>query len=396
MKNLHSDRKKRLTRFDFPEEEIEENKKIYHEYYDPKYVEGLVHYTEPIAKYWFRSLFIGFDKLPERNNPDVPIIFATNHSGMAFPWDAIMFNQGFCKRFGFGKNILRSLSAPMLLEYPYMNPYLVTNLWKRAGCIDANYKNFDTVMRFKDQNILLYPEGVAGVAKGFDNKYQIQQIKTSLIRICIKHQTDIISFSTVNAEYNNPYSVRWKKLNNFINKIGIPFLPVGFTTLLAVFQPWFFYFAFPAKITFVMGERIKPYEMIDKPYVDISHGEFKKISKKVQAIMQKQLTEAVNKHGKNPYKWGEKIKLNLKNLKKFHRYFYPFWVLNTHSFDWQYNKYKYDDVSKYNFNIFSLLSVFIKRPLTIAFFIPVLGWIPILYKGLSEIRKKRRKNISDN
>lgn len=380
---------KRVSRFDFPEEEILQNRKIYTEYYDEDYVEALVEgVINPLAKYWFRTKFVGFDSPPQKNNPDSPLIFVTNHSGMAFPWDAIMFNQGYSKKLGYGENVLRSLSAPMLLAYRYMNPFMVENLWKRAGCMDATYKNFDTVMQFPKNNILLYPEGVAGIAKGFNNRYQLQQIKTSLVRIAIKHKTDIISFSTVNAEYNNPYTLRWKKLNNWVNKIGIPFLPVGITTLLAVFQPWFFYFSFPAKMTYVMGSRIKAYELTDKPYEEISHGEFKKISRKVKKIMQEELNEAVKKYGKKPYKFGELFKVQLKNIRHFHKFFFPFWILNIHEFDYQYLKSKKKgEKLKYKDGFWRMLSILFKRPITIAFYVPVLGWIPILYKTFSDHKK---------
>ena len=142
---------KTISRFDFSEEEIEANKYIYDEYFDPQYLENLVDQAiQPIADYWFRVRFIGFESVPKRANPKYPLIFATNHSGMAFPWDAIIFNAKYSQKFNYGKNILRSLSAPMLLAYRYMNPFFIENVWKKVGCMDATYKNFDTVMRFPD------------------------------------------------------------------------------------------------------------------------------------------------------------------------------------------------------------------------------------------------------
>ncbi len=384
--------KKPISRFDFSEEEIEANKYIYDEYFDPEYLELLVdNVIQPISDYWFRIKYVDFDTVPKRNNPDVPLIFATNHSGMAFPWDAIIFNAMYSKKFGYGKNILRSLSAPMILAYRYMNPFFTVNSWKKVGCMDATYKNFDTAMRFPDHNILLYPEGVAGIAKGFKNKYQIQTIKASMVRIAIKYKTDIITFSTVNAEYNNPYTIRWKKLNFLVNKIGIPFLPVGIMTLVAVFQPYFFYFAFPAKMTYVRGKRIKAYEMIDKPYEEISPGEFKKISRKIQTIMQEQLTEHVKEYGKNPYQFGEFFKVAFQKLKHFHKFYFPLWAANTHEFEWQYNRKKEGDDFKYKSNIFRLVSIFFKKPILLTLYIPILGWIPLIYITLTDVNKLKKK-----
>ena len=70
---------------------IEENKKIYDEHFDLVFMKSLCEEVIEMLKIYFRPVFVGFDEMPERNNPDRPIIYACNHSGMAFPWDAIVF-----------------------------------------------------------------------------------------------------------------------------------------------------------------------------------------------------------------------------------------------------------------------------------------------------------------
>ena len=46
---------------------------------------------DTIANDYFRTEFVGFDANEQRVHPDRPLIYASNHSGMAFPWDAIIF-----------------------------------------------------------------------------------------------------------------------------------------------------------------------------------------------------------------------------------------------------------------------------------------------------------------
>jgi hypothetical protein len=111
-----------------------------------------------------------------------------------------------------------------------MNPFTIPNLWKRVGGIDATFLNFETMMYYKDHNILVYPEGVPGIGKGFDKKYQLQEFKTSFLRMSVKYKTDIIGISTINGEYINPWAYSSKFINRMMNKIGIPFLPLGFIT----------------------------------------------------------------------------------------------------------------------------------------------------------------------
>ncbi|MBK8396424.1 MAG: 1-acyl-sn-glycerol-3-phosphate acyltransferase [Leptospiraceae bacterium] len=76
--------------------------------------------------------------------------------------------------------------------------------WKRVGGVDATLDNFDSMMKLKESNVLIFPEGIAGIGKGFDKRYQLQQFSSSFIRMAIKYKTDIIPVSVVNGEYINP------------------------------------------------------------------------------------------------------------------------------------------------------------------------------------------------
>ena len=88
------------------QEMIEANKYIIDEYFDPDFAVDLVeHLVQYIDQLYFRSEFIGFDPLPERNNPERPLIFCSNHSGNAFPWDAIVF-------VAFGHSLRRCFLCP--------------------------------------------------------------------------------------------------------------------------------------------------------------------------------------------------------------------------------------------------------------------------------------------
>ncbi len=300
--------------------EIVANTKIFHEYFDINFVKSLCkNLIMPLEKYYFRAEFIGFvgDEFPERNNEKRPLIFASNHSGMAFPWDAIIFASGLMRRNGFNlKKAVRGLSSPMLSKSKLMNPFLLPNFWRRAGGIDATTLNFDTVMHYGEANILIYPEGIEGIGKGFDKRYQLQKMSTSSLRMSLKYKTDIIPFATINAEYINPFSYSIDTLNNLVRQLGIPFLPVGLTTLLVALQPWMFYFAFPAKLIYVRGARIKPYEMIDKSFDDLTYDDLDYLRNKIHHKMQAELDWAVREYGQNPFDWDEFFATVYENIHK--------------------------------------------------------------------------------
>ncbi len=361
-------------------EMIEANKKIYDEYFEASrnadFVEQLM---TPIDRLYFRSRFIGFDETPERNNPDHPLIYISNHSGMAFPWDAIVFVSMFFKRnkFDFSKSV-RALTAPMLSKSTLMNPFLVENFWKRGGGIDASFLNFNTMMFYQHSNLLVYPEGVPGIGKPFSKRYQLQRFATSFVRMAIKYETDVIPFATVNGEYVNPYNLKSDFVNKIAQKLGIPFIPLGLMTLLIPLQPWMFYFGFPAKLTYVMGKRIKPYEMIDKPYEKITDEEFQQIADRIKAQLQTELNAAVEKYGKKPYQVKELFSRWRKNKRKFPYFIPSFWPSLFAEFDRLSRKGR---VKEMKVDVFSGLRAFRRHPVNIAFFVPILGWIPILVKG---------------
>lgn len=372
-------------------DQVDKNHNIFNEYYDPEFAKGIIKDVMPyLSRFYFRAEYIGFDHIPERNHKDTPLIFIGNHSGMAFPWDAILLNTGLIKITNGDERSARTLSSPMLSESSLMNPYLFENLWKRAGAIDATFLNFETMMQQSDNNLLVYPEGVPGIGKGFDHRYQLQRFSSSFITLAIKYDTDIAIISTVNGEYINPYAYNWKWLNRQVNKIGIPYLPIGFATPIIFLQPWFFYAAFPAKLTFVLGRRLKPLELIGKKKEDITKEDIETLRELIRKETQKDLDEAVEKYGKQPYKFREFLSVNIKHLARIPYTLPPGWALLFSEFT-----KKFDKGKKPNFGFLSVFRIFFQNIFLIFYFIPILGWLPILYKGSRQyIRRKLREKKS--
>ncbi|MGI9541682.1 MAG: 1-acyl-sn-glycerol-3-phosphate acyltransferase [Cyclobacteriaceae bacterium] len=363
-------------------EEIEANKTIYKKHFDQNYSISLIkNVVDPINKRYFKCKFIGFDELPERNNPPRPLIYVSNHSGMAFPWDAMIFNALFFKNQQFDfKNVVRTLTAPVLSQSNLMNPFQIKDFWKRNGGVDATFLNFETMMHYEESNLMLYPEGVAGIGKGFNKRYKMQRFATSFVRMALKYKTDIIPFATVNGEYINPYVYSNPKLNSLVQKVGIPYLPIGFHTILLLVAPWLFYFGLPAQLTYVLGKRIKPYELVDKPFDQLEEEDIKRVRDQIKSQMQSELDQAVAKYGKKPFSYGKIIGNSLKNFLTLNYYSPPGWPILFLEHDRLYRKHNGQEFSM-KIGFFSGLKFMLRNPLSIAFYIPILGWIPLLIKG---------------
>ncbi|UZR93039.1 hypothetical protein [Chondrinema litorale] len=361
---------------------IDDNKIIYNEYLDlPFAIKLNEEIIDFLANNYFRVEYIGFDDPPERNTSNHPLIFTSNHSGMAFPWDGIIFLSGLFKKWNYQHYAARPLIAPMLTQTTLMNPFLIPNLWKKAGSIDANMLNFETMMQHKDYNLLIYPEGVPGIGKGFNNRYQLQKVATSFVRMSLKYKTDLIPFYTINGEFINPYHYTSSFVDKLINIIKIPFLPLGALTIVLILQPWLFYYAMPAKLYFVRGKRISPYKMIaDKPYKEYTQQEIEKLRDELHVTMQSELTEAKNNYGKKPYQFRQFLKVIGNNFYRLPFLFPTGWPVLFSEFYRKYKKYGANGF-KMKLNWYTFFIYFLKNPFVIFYFIPIIGWIPILIKG---------------
>jgi len=347
--------------------------------FDPAFSESIVkNVFWLINEIYFRIQFEGFDQAIERNNPNVPVILLSNHSGRALPWDAVSFMSGLLKKMDYDHTkVCRTLIVPLLSKVGIMTPYFVPNFWKKCGGVDANFTNFETMMHYPYSNVLLYPEGVPGIGKGFNHKYQLQKFSTSFIHLSLKYQTDIVPLATVNAEYINPFMYNVPIINWIIRRLtGMPFLPMGILTILLLIQPWFYYFAFPAKIIFVKGNRIRPSDWTDKSYEELTLYEIEELRDRVHRQMQEELDRAVQEFGKSPFQLMEFFKVAWANRKYF-PYFLPFgwgFLFSEFHLQWQKNK-----TVKIDYTWKTLFRLFWKRPIILSYFIPVLGWLPIVY-----------------
>ena len=278
---------------------------------------------------YFRSRFVGFDEPIRGKHEGAPVIYASNHSGMAFPWDGMALVAGMFERSGYQlKDAMRPIASPLLSKHRAMSPFMVDDFWGRQGAIDATMENFQENMDEDGINLLIYPEGIGGIGKGFNRRYEVQRVSTSMVRMSIEHKADIVLVSTVGGEYINPLSYSFETINTLAKKVGIPFVPVGPSLGFVVAQPWMTWFAFPAKLTFVRGQTFRPYELVgERAIEEVSEQEIRDIRDQIHEAMQVDLDEAVACYGEKPFDLEELAKAMLENLRELHLFFPVFWPL---------------------------------------------------------------------
>lgn len=258
----------------------------------------------PIIDHYFRAEIYGAEHLPEKG----PAIIACNHSGNAFPHDAMVLDGLIWRHFGLKpEHKMRSVYSPKLAKEWWMRPFGLDNWWRRCGGVDMTFDNYDRLLANGDR-VVYYPEGVPGIGKGFNRRYQLQHFYSSFVVLSARHHVSITPVLCVNAEFINPGSYTWKWLDHWFGKItGIPFFPFPIVFLALLF-PFIFYFAFPCKMIFVVGRPINVRKLIqehggdpDQPSREVAQT----VAESVRQMMQQQLNDAVAQHGQTPYRWKE-------------------------------------------------------------------------------------------
>ncbi|MDB4950563.1 MAG: 1-acyl-sn-glycerol-3-phosphate acyltransferase [Gemmatimonadetes bacterium] len=252
---------------------------------------------------YFRATLIGGEKIPAHG----PLIVAPNHSGNAFPHDAVVLDGLLWAHSGRTKaSKFRSVYTPQLAAVWWMRFYGIDNWWRRGGGVDMTFGNYDKLLERGDR-IIYYPEGVPGIGKGFLKRYQLQHYHSSFVVLADKHAAPIYPIAVVNAEWVNPTSVTFPWLNDFFRKsVGLPFFPVPTVFVAAVF-PFVFYLAFPCRMVFVVGDPIDVRAVLREEMGDDEGAEaptreaLTRVAERVRALSQERLNAAVAAHGKKPW-----------------------------------------------------------------------------------------------
>jgi 1-acyl-sn-glycerol-3-phosphate acyltransferase len=273
-----------------------------HDPIDWDYIESLNRgFLGEIVDHWFRAEVIGAEKVPV----DGPLIIAPNHSGNAFPHDAVVLDELMWRHYGLSRaGKCRSVYTPQLAAVWWMRPYGLDNWWRRGGGIDMTFANYDALLQRGDK-VIYYPEGVPGIGKGFLKRYQLQHFHSSFVVLAAKHDAPVYPVSVVNAEWVNPTSVTFPWLNTIFRKaVGLPFFPVP-TVFVAALFPFIFYLAFPCRMVFVIGDPVDVRTLLrEEGDADPEHPErdaVLRVAERIRSISQERLDAAVARHGKKPY-----------------------------------------------------------------------------------------------
>jgi 1-acyl-sn-glycerol-3-phosphate acyltransferase len=188
--------------------------------------------------YW-RVEVSGVHHIPQHG----PVLLVANHSG-AIPFDGSMIVSTVDRNHG---RVVR-----FLYDRFVANVALVDAFYRKVGGAIASRDNAEMLLR-AGEAVLLFPEGVPGVAKTFTDRYRLRQFSPGFARMAMKCDAPVVPVAVVGAEEIYPMIGRAEGLGK---KLGMPYVPItpffpllGPLGALPLPTKWFIRFGKPIRIT---------------------------------------------------------------------------------------------------------------------------------------------------
>ena len=179
---------------------------------------------------------------------DGPALLVSNHSG-AIPFDGAMICTAI------------ELNAQRTTRFLYDrfvdNIAPVASFYRKVGGAVASRENAVRLLQMGEL-LLVFPEGVSGVAKSFGDRYRLRPFSPGFVRLALSLDVPIVPVAVVGAEEIYPLVGRAEGVGRLF---GMPYVPVTpFFPLLGVLgtvplpTKWFMHFGRPIRLVPVEGE----------------------------------------------------------------------------------------------------------------------------------------------
>jgi 1-acyl-sn-glycerol-3-phosphate acyltransferase len=179
----------------------------------PPTLAAAVRSSAPLYERYFRVDSVGAELIPAEG----PAIVIANHGGV-LPVDAMMLCLDIVRR---TERIPRAVMDHFVPRLP-----LVSTYFARLGGVSGTRANVRTLLE-RDELIVIWPEGVSGVAKSFRERYQLQHWSVGFAELAIRYRAPVIPAAIIGAEESWPMLAKLRRLHLF----GSPYLPVPATLL---------------------------------------------------------------------------------------------------------------------------------------------------------------------
>jgi len=171
-----------------------------------------------------------------------PVLLVANHSG-ALPFDGAMIVTAV--------DVLRRRVVRFLYDRFVEAVSPLDAFYRKVGGVTACRENAQELLRMGEA-VLLFPEGISGVAKPFSERYRLRPFSPGFARLAMQFDVPVVPAAVVGAEEIYPLVGRAEGVGK---ALGIPYLPItpffpllGLLGALPLPTKWFIRFGPPVRL----------------------------------------------------------------------------------------------------------------------------------------------------
>src|SRR5438067_8424655 len=194
-------------------------------------------------RYW-RIEVSGAHHLPATG----PALLLANHSG-AIPFDGAMIVTAV--------ELRRARTLRFLYDRFVENMGPVATFYRKVGGAVATRENALALLQ-AGELVLLFPEGVPGVAKTFADRYRLRQFSSGFVRLATALDVPVVPVAVVGAEEIYPVVGRAESVGRLL---GVPYVPLtpffpllGLLGTIPLPTKWFIRFGKPLRFSPAEGD----------------------------------------------------------------------------------------------------------------------------------------------
>lgn len=177
-----------------------------------------------------------------------PVLLVANHSG-ALPFDGAMIVTALDKH--------RGRALRFLYDKFVVNLGPVDAFYRKVGGVVASRENAVTLLQ-QGEPLLVFPEGVPGVAKPFSDRYRLRPFSPGFARMALSLDVPVVPVAVVGAEEIYPLVGRAESVGKLL---GMPYVPItpffpvlGLLGALPLPTKWYIRFGKPLRLTAIDDE----------------------------------------------------------------------------------------------------------------------------------------------
>lgn len=163
-----------------------------------------------LYRHWFRVETHDIGRVPTGR-----VLLVANHAGQ-LPFDALMLATAMLLE-AEPPRIVRPMGEYWIPKLPWFGVFA-----QRSGVLAGTPENCVSLLE-AGECVMVFPEGVRGISKTFDQRYRLQRFGMGFLRLALETDTPIVPIGVVGSEEQQPGLANWRALGRLV---GMPSFPI--------------------------------------------------------------------------------------------------------------------------------------------------------------------------